>query len=546
MWTLFYFSILSKLTTTTTTTLMERIGKRERVHFGTLENDAVAYAKRKRQEEDEMAQAQKRAHIDLEAIDEVLDDGAEQAITDEALENRRKAMAEFERKRMAQGIAVPTDDMKVKEDLRKHGHPICLFGEDAGDRRNRLRYILSKLAMKGGGNKDRVDDDVSMADRQGEDSDDNEEFYTEGSAELLRARRDIAIYSLTHARKRISGQRQQYKALGNNDDVIRQRHQTLAKRLNSIAIGGSEVVDERPISRVVWSPNSKSLLTGSWSGSIKLWDVVPQCQSVRTFRGHTDRIGGLSFHPQKTIGTGETVDFASGSADNNIFLWSLNQETPIGKLLGHQNRVVHVQHHPNGKHLGSASYDGSWRLWDINSQQELLLQEGHSREVFALRFQCDGALVATGGLDGVGRVWDLRSGRSVATIEGHSKEIFGIDWSPNGYEVATGGADNTIRIFDLRKLDCTYQIPAHKSMVTDIRFFHSSSTDDNGTTFLASAGNDGLVNVWSAGDWKLRKSLAAHIGKVMSVDIARDGSYIASSGYDHTFKVWGPEDDEGH
>ncbi|KAJ2901571.1 hypothetical protein GGI21_004673 [Coemansia aciculifera] len=285
--------------------------------------------------------------------------------------------------------------------------------------------------------------------------------------------------------------------------------------------------------------------------------------------GHTDRIGGISFHPQATLGLGdETADFASGAADTLIYLWSLNKERPIAKLQGHQSRVVHVQHHPSGSYLGSASYDGSWRLWDIATQKELLLQEGHSREIFALRFQCDGALVATGGLDGICRVWDMRSGRSLVTIEGHAKEIFGIDWSPNGYQVATGSADNTVRIFDMRKLGSIYQIPAHKSLITDVRFFHASSStltkkgesqdmdvagdnDDDDAQFgdrlcdgqyLVSASNDGLVNIWSAGDWKLQKSLAGHVGKVMSVDIARDGSYIASAGYDRTFKLWGPEE----
>ncbi|KAJ2842569.1 hypothetical protein IWW36_005857, partial [Coemansia brasiliensis] len=199
--------------------------------------------------------------------------------------------------------------------------------------------------------------------------------------------------------------------------------------------------------------------------------------------------------------------------------------------------------------------------------QELLLQEGHSREVFALRFQCDGSLVATAGLDGIGRVWDLRSGRSIMELEGHAKEIFGLDWSPNGYQLATGSADNTMRIFDLRKIASIHQIPAHKSMVTDVRFFHfdgiskiqmncdadmdvSSDQDADeherarlcSGQYLASASNDGLINIWTAGDWKLQKSLAGHVGKVLSVDIAQDGSYIASTGFDKTFKLWKADD----
>ncbi|KAJ2696237.1 hypothetical protein H4R19_005763, partial [Coemansia spiralis] len=275
---------------------------------------------------------------------------------------------------------------------------------------------------------------------------------------------------------------------------------------------------------------------------------------LRIFRGHTDRVGGLSFHPQAGRGLGAAcADFASGSSDNSIHLWSLDKDTPIGTLSGHQSRVVHVSHHPSGDYLGSASYDGSWRLWDIATESELLLQEGHSREVFALRFQCDGSLVATAGLDGIGRVWDLRSGRSIMALEGHAKEIYALDWSPGGFQIATGSADSTIRILDLRKLSTVQEIPAHTSMVTDVRFFHADGhrgpADGEPTAerlrsgqYLASASNDGLINIWSAGDWKLQKSLAGHAGKVLSVDIAGSGNYIASSGYDKTFKLWGPDD----
>ncbi|KAJ1720227.1 hypothetical protein LPJ53_005131, partial [Coemansia erecta] len=226
-------------------------------------------------------------------------------------------------------------------------------------------------------------------------------------------------------------------------------------------------------------------------------------------------------------------------------------DTPVGQLKGHQGRVVHVDHHPSGDYLGSASYDGSWRLWDIATQKELLLQEGHSREVFALRFQKDGALVASAGLDGVGRVWDLRSGRSIMELTGHAKEIFGLDWSPNSYQLASGSADNTVRVFDLRKICSVYEIPAHKSMVTDVRFFHASqgqAMDEGGDgglasgQYMATASNDGLVNIWTVGDWKLQRSLAGHVGKVLSVDVSGDGNYIASAGYDRTVKLWGPDD----
>jgi len=50
---------------------------------------------------------------------------------------------------------------------------------------------------------------------------------------------------------------------------------------------GSQIGDERPIAQVRFAPNNEILATGSWSGTVKLWNV-PACTEIRALRG---RIG---------------------------------------------------------------------------------------------------------------------------------------------------------------------------------------------------------------------------------------------------------------
>lgn len=56
---------------------------------------------------------------------------------------RDEVLAEFERRKRAKTINVPTDDTEIQIQLRAIGEPICLFGEDKQDRRERLRKFLS-------------------------------------------------------------------------------------------------------------------------------------------------------------------------------------------------------------------------------------------------------------------------------------------------------------------------------------------------------------------------------------------------------------------
>jgi U4/U6 small nuclear ribonucleoprotein PRP4 len=119
----------------------------------------------------------------------------------------------------------------------------------------------------------------------------------------------------------------------------------------------------------------------------------------------------------------------------------------------------------------------------------------------------------------------------------------------------------------MRSLKSIYTIPAHKSAVSDLKFFHAprSSPSSYPTTtlprafsplepfaaklanddvsgdkmiedeveadvplsgsFLVSGGYDGVVKVWSADDWQQIKSMTSDAsGKVMSVDVSSGAS----------------------
>lgn len=456
-----------------------------------------------------------------------------------ARDEQKAVVEEFERRARARQLAVPTDDGRVRARLRELGEPQCLFAEDPGDRRDRLRYLLSQRAEG-----EVEDEEMESAESEEEKE---EEFFTPGSQELLEARKWVAQYSIPRAKARVL----KHKA---EQDIsipqLRKARKELHSSLKNYTNWSSQLADDRPLAQTAFSPDSSMVITGAWSGLCKLWSV-PNSDCIRTLRGHTDRVGGVCFHPQSTLTQDKSsLNIASGGADANIHLWNLESETPIASMSGHAGRIARIDFHPSGRFLGSASFDGTWRLWDTNTTQELLLQEGHSREVYAIAFQGDGSLVASGGLDAIGRVWDMRTGRSSMTLQGHVKDILSLSWSPNGFQLASGSADNTVRIWDMRNLRSIYTIAAHRSLVSDVKYYRGSpqiadsmetDTIDQAGQYLVTGGYDGSVKIWAADDYKLIKSLEGHEGKVMGIDVSDDGKYIVSAGYDRTFKFWADE-----
>ena len=486
-----------------------------------------------------------------------------------APEKASALLSQFERKRKAAALAVPTDDGRVRTKLREMREPMTLFGEDAADRRDRLRQLMLQEVED---EEDEVSGDEEMADAGQQDAEAaEEEFYTEGVPELLEARKWIARYSVPRAKSRVAAQKTES---GIALRIHSKHRKAIKERLALFELAGSQIAGNRPVSMARFAPNGESIAAGNWGGGIEILDV-PNLERKRSLNAHTGRIGGLAWMPGATL-PGSTVsadaaNLASGAEDGTINLWSLTSDDPVSTLTGHSGRVCRLDFHPSGRFLASASYDTSWRLWDAETGTELLIQEGHSREVYSVAFNPDGSLLASAGLDSVGRIWDLRTGRTLMILDGHVREIYALDWGADGHRLLSGSGDGFVKCWDLRMVREVGRIGAHRSVVSDLRWFKgldgfASEADtkrDNGGgggkggggeretrprksgTFFVSSGFDKNVNVFSADDWALAKTLSGHSGNVTSVDVAADSRWIVSSGQDRTVKLWGCDDGQG-
>lgn len=437
---------------------------------------------------------------------------------------------------------------------------MTLFGEGPADRRDRLRELLTTEAEQ------TVEDeegDIQMAENGDEDQgpDQQEEFYTEGIKELLQARQDIARYSLPRAKARIAAQKMQ-ATIPLRSHIKHRR--AVKEELQGFDLFGTQIAGDRPVSIARFSPDGQTIAAGNWGGSVKLLNV-PDLDETKVLRGHTDRVGGISWYPGATLPSSnvsrESVNLASSGGEGNVHLWSLEKDTPLATLAGHTGRVCRIEFHPSGRYLASASYDTTWRLWDVQTTTELLLQEGHSREVYALSFNTDGSLLASAGLDSIGRIWDLRTGRTVMILDGHIREIYALDWGVDGHRVLSGSGDGWVKCWDVRAVRGTGGVGAHRGVVSDLRWFKGSDNAANGYlpakdekgevqptksgTFFVSSGFDKNINIFSVDDWALAKTLKGHSGNILSVDVSPDAKWIASSGHDRTVKLWGRDEGGG-
>eukprot|EP00605_Chrysophyceae_sp_TOSAG23-4_P000322 GSChrysophyteH1.ASY1.ANO1.367.1 assembled CDS len=444
--------------------------------------------------------AREAGHVNLhgDAKREVLEFSAS---SKEEKERHASSMQNFEIKKRARSMVVPTAVEEVKAMLRQRRQPITLFGEGPYDRRERLREVEA----------DQADD------------------------KLRRARQDFASYSFERASARLDARRALYADPGAVQAEQVRVAATYAE-LKGAQLQASSTPESRPLVKLQCAPRLNVLATGSLGTYATVWalgaDTSLQPRAALLKKGHDERLLSVAWHPEAFGAADSACLLASTGADGRCLLWDCRSAAPVASLLGHRGAVTDCAHHPLGKHVVTSGADYSWRLWDIETATSLLLQDGHVKECSAVALHRDGSLAMTCDAGGVVLVWDLRSGQRVSSFSGHVEKVTSCCFSSNGFSGATASVDNTVRIWDLRYRRCSYMIPAHSNAISSVRYSSCGEV-------LLSSSFDATVKLWATRDHSLLRTLSGHSGKVMAADFNADGDRVLSAGFDRTVKLWG-------
>jgi cell division cycle 20, cofactor of APC complex len=99
-----------------------------------------------------------------------------------------------------------------------------------------------------------------------------------------------------------------------------------------------------------------------------------------------------------------------------------------------------------GSILAVGNSSGSVELWDCNKMRRLRVMTGHEARVGSLAW--NSYLVSSGSRDGSIIHHDVRAREhQVMTLSGHSQEVCGLKWSPDAKYLASGGNDNLVNIW---------------------------------------------------------------------------------------------------
>lgn len=274
---------------------------------------------------------------------------------------------------------------------------------------------------------------------------------------------------------------------------------------------------------LAFSPDGRSLATGSESGLVQLWSAATG-RIQRTLRGHDDVVNAVAFSPD-----GEHL--AGASSDGTVRLWHATSGKSEGTLTDYSGVVWALAFSPDSKTLASGSQDAKIRLWDVSTGMARRTFRGHAHGVNSVAFSADGTILYADSMEPTGlRQWDMARGKARNTGPEISS---GGSFSPDGRTLAVGRAKEGIAVFDGTSGKLRYRIKEQYLMHVDF--------SPDGKTIVAND-TSGNAHTWDAATGKRRKVYQNPSKRedfiARSLKFSSDGKMIALGRDDGAVCIW--------
>ncbi|UKY55085.1 trypsin-like peptidase domain-containing protein [Streptomyces inhibens] len=305
-------------------------------------------------------------------------------------------------------------------------------------------------------------------------------------------------------------------ATGSDDHSVRLWDMATGKR-RTVLTGHTNAVDS-----VAFSPDGHTLATGSDDGTVRLQDMATG-KDRTALTDHADWRNSVAFGPD-----GRTL--ATGSTDDSWQLLDVADGKKHTPLTGHTGMVDSVAFSPDGHTLATGNDDGTTQLWDVATGKKRTTLTGHTDAVYSVAFSPDGHTLATGNDDGTTQLWDVATGKKRTTLTGHTDAVYSVAFSPDGHTLATGSADNTTQLWDVATGKKRTTLTGHTDTVYSVAFSHDGHT-------LATGSKDKSVRLWDVAG-KNRTTLTDHTNAVDAVAFSPDGRALAAGSDNGAVRLW--------
>jgi guanine nucleotide-binding protein subunit beta-2-like 1 protein len=285
--------------------------------------------------------------------------------------------------------------------------------------------------------------------------------------------------------------------------------------------------------------NPDMIISGSRDKSIIVWNLTRE--SEQNYGQPRRSLTGHSHFVQDLVISSDGQFALSGSWDGTLRLWDLNFGTTTRRFVGHTKDVLSVAFSLDNRQIVSGSRDKTIKLWNTLGECKYTIDEnGHTEWVSCVRFSpnTQNPIIVSGGWDKLVKVWSLTNCKLRTNLVGHTGYINTVTVSPDGSLCASGGKDGTARLWDLNEGKHLYSLDAgdiiHSLVFSPTRYWLCAATQES-------------IKIWDLES----KGLVAQLDKnypdfqaklpnpaCISLAWSADGTTLFAGYTDNVIRVW--------
>mgnify|MGYP001247401551 CR=1 FL=1 len=289
-------------------------------------------------------------------------------------------------------------------------------------------------------------------------------------------------------------------------------------------------------STFAWSPDSKYLASGSYTGEVRVWNAITW-ELVHAWAEHDSCVNSVAW-------SSDGQRLASGSSDKTVHVWNVDTGEHLFSCTKHSDSVLAVIWSPDGSKLASVSSYFIMRamlvqVWDAATGQHFFSSTAYS--VDAVAWSPDGDRFATGTEDGKVVIQDIVTSQ-FSQVE-QSGRIYSVVWSPDGHKLVS----ISIKRFSPIEMDIYYETVQIWDTNTWLCLFsqtgHSDSDDMSAVVWSPDGSKlairqENIVLVLDASTGQRLFPVIKHSGRVIDMIWLPDGNRLASCSMDGTVQIW--------
>jgi len=287
------------------------------------------------------------------------------------------------------------------------------------------------------------------------------------------------------------------------------------------------------------SESPDMIISGSRDKTIFVWNLTRE--SEQNYGQPRRSLTGHSHFVQDLVISSDGQFALSGSWDGTLRLWDLNFGTTTRRFVGHTKDVLSVAFSSDNRQIVSGSRDKTIKLWNTLGECKYTIDEnGHTEWVSCVRFSpnTQNPIIVSGGWDKLVKVWSLTNCKLRTNLIGHTGYINTVTVSPDGSLCASGGKDGTARLWDLNEGKHLYSLDAgeiiHALVFSPTRYWLCAATQDGIKIWdLESKGLVAQLDK-SFPDFQAKTSNPAAISLAWSAD----GTTLFAGYTDNLIRVW--------